>query len=156
MQASVEDYQPLHRTRQHGSLNQVIADGNKVTEITQHEENENLNVIVKMPDSDEEMIYTNVKPGHIEKLRETYPDSIGDVAKIENLKKGEHADKLVDMMKEPGAKIVDWHPTRTPYTYSIHVQTDDGERHAYSSVSEPHMKQFIPDFKPGSSYQPEE
>ncbi|KAJ3316959.1 hypothetical protein HDU76_001440 [Blyttiomyces sp. JEL0837] len=143
-----------HRTRQHGSLEQAISSGGKVTEIRQHEQNENLNVVVLMPDSDEEMIFTNVKPEHIEELREKFPD-IGKAAHQRHLKKGEHPNKFIDMIKESGAKISDWHPTERG-TYSVHVQTKDGQKHAYSSISEAHMKEFVEDFEPGSSFQPEE
>ncbi|KAJ3316250.1 hypothetical protein HDU76_001949 [Blyttiomyces sp. JEL0837] len=146
-----EDYEPQHRTRQHGHIEDVIAAGGKVTEIQQHERNENLNVIVKLADSEDEMKFTNVKPEKIAELREKFPE-IGEPAMtdLDDLKKREHPTKFIEMIKEPGATIVDWHP-RKGGNYTVHVQTSDGQKHAYSQISEAHMQEFIKDFEPGSS-----
>ncbi|KAJ3316958.1 hypothetical protein HDU76_001439 [Blyttiomyces sp. JEL0837] len=138
-----------HRTRQHGNIEQAISSGGKVVDIAQHEQNENLTVVVRMPDSDEDLVFTNVKPEHVEELKKKYPN-IGKPAKSHHLKKGEHPTKFIDMIKEPGAEVCDWHPTERG-TYSIHIRTSDGQKHAYSSISEAHMIQYVSDFEPNTT-----
>jgi hypothetical protein len=53
-------------------------------------------------------------------------------------------------MEEQSGKITDYHPTERG-TYSIHVQTKDGKRHVFTSISEEHMQQYCEGFEPGAS-----
>ncbi|KAJ3316957.1 hypothetical protein HDU76_001438, partial [Blyttiomyces sp. JEL0837] len=130
----------VHRIRQHGSLEQG--------------KRQLLNVIVKLPDEDEEMNFTNITTKHLNALRNKHP-SVAEAIKSAQLEKGKHPTKFLDLIKSRGAKIAAWHPTERG-TYSVRVETRDGHRHAYPSVSEAHMREFVPNFEPGSSCRPEE
>ncbi|KAI9327438.1 hypothetical protein BDR26DRAFT_923877 [Obelidium mucronatum] len=141
-------------TRAHGSLEQALAHNATVSAVHPHDNNNSFSVTVHVPknaelhEAPENMVYTAVSLDHLQALGETYP-TVAAYLEEYNLHLF-HPSKLLELLQEPGAKICGWHPTMSG-VYSIHVACGDGCQRSFSSVTEEHMKQFLPGFIAGSS-----
>ncbi|KAJ3191152.1 hypothetical protein HK101_008023 [Irineochytrium annulatum] len=150
-------------TRQSGNIDNIIKEGGTITDAYSHGGgNDNYNVHVMRNDATE-MIFTNITPERFEQLQKLHcaQDLQGNERSALESEANEMSNnrqphtRFIDLMKKEGGEISDYHLTERG-TYSVHVQTKDGKKHAYSSISEAHMKEFVPDFEPGSSMTAEE
>ncbi|KAJ3414785.1 hypothetical protein HDV05_006032 [Chytridiales sp. JEL 0842] len=147
-------------TRQSGSIQQALADGGVITMIHQHENNPQLTVHVRLSDEETEMAFTNVSPQSLEEL-ETQYDNVKEALKevFKEDKKGglklPKGQSFIELVENQGGKITDYHPTERG-TYSVYVQTKDGSRHPFSSISEEHMQQYAENFESGGTRRSEE
>ncbi|KAJ3239951.1 hypothetical protein HDU81_004868 [Chytriomyces hyalinus] len=146
----IDNSADFRRTRQSGTLEEAIKHGAKVLEVHSHEHNNDFSVTVRFPDDAVEgandMIFTNVSMQRLEDLSKKDESAAAAIKDLHLY----HPSKLTDLMAEPGSRIYAWHPTNRG-TYSTHIACADGCTRTYTSVSEEHMKQWVPDFEPGSS-----
>ncbi|KAJ3094107.1 hypothetical protein HDU97_008472 [Phlyctochytrium planicorne] len=144
-------------TRQSGNMDQ--SNGGIITAVHDHEHNNNLSVYVQKPDDETEMVFSNVSPAHLERIKENYPHVRERLEKMLDTEyeeqKLQHSTKFMNIMQE-GGKITEYKPTERG-TYSIRCVSKDGTKYSYSSISEAHMKEFLgDDFEPGETKQMEE
>ncbi|KAJ3008390.1 UNVERIFIED_CONTAM: hypothetical protein HDU68_003134 [Siphonaria sp. JEL0065] len=155
------DADQLHKpSRALGSLETALKHRGDIVDMHSHENNNTFSVTVRIPenvfeeegemimDSPRDMVFTGVSLDHIKALAEVHPA----VAKYMDEYELHlfHPSKLIELLQEPGAKIVGWHPTMKG-SYSIQVSCGDGCQRSFSSVSEEHMKMFMPAFVSGTS-----
>ncbi|ORY53173.1 hypothetical protein BCR33DRAFT_732938 [Rhizoclosmatium globosum] len=132
-----------------------------IVNIRVHEHKPNLfTVFVRVPRQlVRNMVWTNISQDHLATLQQAHPVP-EDVHKITLSKVAEalanspievfHASKFGELMNEAGSKITGWHKTKSG-SYSVKVECGDGCERTFSSVSEQHMMDYVPNFNPGSS-----
>ena len=70
----------------------------------------------------------------------TEPPEVTSKQSTPSKRAGHH--KFLDVMSKKGSKITDFKPISKPGLYSLHVETADGDRLHFNSISETHMKEF--------------
>jgi hypothetical protein len=135
------------------SFQDALDSGCIITEYHKHQENPNFTVHVKRADGTTHA-YTNISPEHLKsglgsekkELEQTWesPYKPGSKKKLVGPSFQDCIYFKFIIGVEKGGKITDFHKTAKG-TFAVHIETDDGVRHSFSSVSDKHLSR-VPGF----------
>ncbi|KAJ3117206.1 hypothetical protein HDU96_007634 [Phlyctochytrium bullatum] len=87
---------------QRGSLDELIAEGAKVTGLHDHDRSDTYSVYVRRPEDDADMIFTNVAAEHINELRKKYPEVDALIEQLQDPDYEEEEKEQADMELDEG------------------------------------------------------
>jgi hypothetical protein len=111
-----------------------------ISEYHQHQDNPNYTVHLKKADGTP-LVFTNITFDHLKSALKTVSKEEGEIATSWKSKKG--GISFEDCIAQ-GGQVKDYHKT-SKGTFAVHIETDDGKRHSFSSVSQKLLSR-VPNF----------
>ncbi|KAJ3108712.1 hypothetical protein HDU97_000110 [Phlyctochytrium planicorne] len=135
-----------HAGVQHGSIDQILADGGTVTDIRDHEKSDSYSVYVKRADSDEQMVFTNISGEHVEAIRKKFPDLDDSVEEILDPTYNEEEEEIEDEgeseLVAAGEEVMSVESNEDG-TYTVNMKAKGGAKDVLKGVDEEDIFEYV-------------